>query len=93
MGDDLSLDGRNAVRTPMQWSDDCKAGFSHASPEQLIRPVIQEGVFGYPAVNLQAQMQDPGSLLNRMERLIRVRRSCPEIGKGDCGIAGFVLND
>jgi maltose alpha-D-glucosyltransferase / alpha-amylase len=83
MGDDLSLEERLAVRTPMQWSDAPNGGFSIADPERLIRPVIAKGEFGYRKVNVQTQIYDASSLLNRMQRLIRVRRSCPEVGNGE----------
>jgi maltose alpha-D-glucosyltransferase/alpha-amylase len=82
MGDDLSLKERLAVRTPMQWSDAENAGFSTAPKKRLIRPVIDKGEYAFERVNVQAQIQDPDSLLNRMERLIRIRRSCPEVGSG-----------
>ncbi|HEY0835584.1 MAG TPA: alpha-amylase family protein [Azospirillum sp.] len=82
MGDDLSLKERLAVRTPMQWSNDANGGFSTAPADQLVRPVIGGGPCGYERVNVQAQRLDPNSLLNRIERLIRVRRSCEEIGTG-----------
>ena len=83
MGDDLSLPERLAVRTPMQWSNAANAGFSMAAPKRLVRPVIAKGEFAYEKVNVQAQIYDAGSLLNRMQRLIRARRSCPEIGNGE----------
>lgn len=86
MGDDLSLSERLAVRTPMQWSDGPNAGFSSAPPDKLIRPVIDKGKFAYRKVNVRAQLQDPDSLLNRLERLIRIRRSCPEVGWGETKI-------
>lgn len=82
MGDDLSLKERLAVRTPMQWSNDANGGFSTAPAGKLVRPVISGGPCGYARLNVQAQRLDPGSLLNRIERLIRVRRSCDEIGVG-----------
>ncbi len=80
MGDDLSLPERLAVRTPMQWSDKVNAGFSTAPAKQLIRPVISEGEYAYDRVNVRAQFDDHGSLLNRIAHLIRARRNCPEIG-------------
>jgi maltose alpha-D-glucosyltransferase/alpha-amylase len=82
MGDDLSLEDRLAVRTPMQWSDARNCGFSPAPPRKLVRPVIGGGEYGYHEVNVQAQQHDPDSLLNRMEQLIRARRTCREIGHG-----------
>jgi maltose alpha-D-glucosyltransferase/alpha-amylase len=81
MGDDLSLEERAAVRTPMQWSGEANGGFSSAPTKQLVRPVISKGPFGYQQRNVAAQQRDPGSLLNRFEQLIRVRRQCPEIGR------------
>lgn len=82
MGDDLSLPERNSVRTPMQWSAGPNAGFSTAPPERLKRPVVAEGGFAYQHVNVAAQRRDPTSLLNVVERLIRTRKECPEIGWG-----------
>jgi maltose alpha-D-glucosyltransferase/alpha-amylase len=82
MGDDLSLDERNSVRTPMQWSNDMNAGFSDAPPEKLIRPVITGENYGYKNINVIAQRRDPNSLLNWMERAIRMRKECPEFGWG-----------
>jgi maltose alpha-D-glucosyltransferase/alpha-amylase len=86
MGDDLSQPERESVRTAMQWSDEPNGGFSKAPAEALQRPVIGEGEYGYPAVNVDAQQRDPDSLLHWMERLIRARKQCPEIGWGSCEI-------
>ncbi|KOP25923.1 trehalose synthase [Hapalosiphon sp. MRB220] len=82
MGDDLSLKQRDASRTPMQWSAESNGGFSTAPIEQLIRPVIKEGEYGYPHLNVIAQRRDPNSLLNWMERAIRMLKECPEFGWG-----------
>ena len=81
MGEDLALKERESVRTPMQWSDQPNAGFSTA--RKLVHPVISEGPFGYRNVNVDAQRRDPGSLLNWMIKMIRVRKECPEIGCGE----------
>ncbi|WP_161887944.1 alpha-amylase family protein [Pontibacter russatus] len=80
MGDDLSLNERDAVRTPMQWSADPQAGFSRG--KKLIHPVINEGPYAYTHVNVENQRRDPDSLLNWMTALIRLRKECPEIGWG-----------
>ena len=82
MGEDLSLDGRDAIRTPMQWSYADNAGFSTAEPEKLVRPVIDKGEYGYQNVNVTAQRKDPRSLLGWFERMIRTLREAPETGSG-----------
>jgi maltose alpha-D-glucosyltransferase/alpha-amylase len=82
MGDDLSREERNSVRTPMQWSGKPNAGFSTADAERLVRPVISDGRFNYRSINIAAQRDVPGSLMEHMQRLIRTRRSCPEVGWG-----------
>jgi len=83
MGDDLSLEDRNSVRTVMQWSDEKNGGFSTAQPDQLTRPTIKGGEYGYEKVNVSSQQRDPNSLINWMERAIRVRKQCPEFGWGE----------
>jgi maltose alpha-D-glucosyltransferase / alpha-amylase len=86
MGDDLSLPERNSVRTPMQWADESNAGFSTASSKRLVRPVVSEGPFGYRRVNVAAQRHRVGSLMDNLQRLIRTRRACPEVGWGACQV-------
>jgi maltose alpha-D-glucosyltransferase/alpha-amylase len=82
MGDDLSQPGRNAIRTPMQWSPSKNGGFSSA--DKLIRPVISGGEYGYEKVNVTAQRHDKDSLLGWFERMIRTLRESPEVGAGAC---------
>lgn len=82
MGDDLSQPERNSIRPPMQWSSEANAGFSRAPAEKLIRPVITDDQFGYQQLNVIDQRRDPESLLNWMERAIRMRKECPEFGWG-----------
>ena len=84
MGDDLDIEGRRSVRTPMQWSARDNGGFSTAEPENLVRPLVDSGPFGYRDTNVADQRRDEESLLNRVERAIRVRKESPEIGWGDC---------
>lgn len=81
MGENLDIEGRLSVRSPMQWTDEKNAGFSTAPPSRLRRP-IGEGRFGPLAVNAAAQRRDPDSLLSWMERLIRRRRETPELAWG-----------
>lgn len=83
MGDDLSLSGRTAVRTPMQWSDTENGGFSPASADDLVRPVIDEGPFGYEDVNVVDAWATKGSLLNFVEHLIGTRHEVPELAQGE----------
>jgi len=81
LGDDLSLPERESARTPMQWSPDPNGGFSTA--KKTVRPVISDPIYGYQRVNVDMQRRDPESLLNWMERKIRMRRECPEISWGN----------
>jgi len=82
MGDNIFLGDRNGVRTPMQWSPDRNAGFSRADPQRLYLPPIMDPVYGYEAVNVEAQRRDPSSLLNWMRRLLAVRKSSRAFGRG-----------
>ena len=84
MGDDLAQPGRNAIRTPMQWSYLPNGGFSTAATKDLVRPVVSGGDFGYETVNVTAQRHDPNSLLSWFERMIRTLREAPEVGSGTC---------
>jgi maltose alpha-D-glucosyltransferase/alpha-amylase len=81
MGDDLSLKERQCARTPMQWSSEPQGGFS--SNKKCVVKVISRGAYGYKKVNVADQRRDPNSLLNWMERIIRMRKEVPEIGWGD----------
>ncbi len=81
MGDDLSLPERNCARTPMQWSTEPQAGFTKSSKPVL--PVISDGPFGYPHVNAAQQRRDPNSMLNWMERIMRMRKEIPEVAWGN----------
>jgi maltose alpha-D-glucosyltransferase/alpha-amylase len=81
MGDDLRLPERNCARTPMQWSTEPQGGFTKS--DKPVLPVISEGAYGFRHVNVAAQRRDPNSLLNWMERMIRMRKEVPEIGWGD----------
>lgn len=84
MGDDLSLNERDSVRTPMQWSGDSNAGFSQAN--KLVHPVIEKGPYAFDLVNVETQRRQPGSLLNWMTNLIRLRQECTEIGWGEWSV-------
>ena len=82
MGDNINLGDRNGVRTPMQWSGGWDAGFSIAEPQHLYAPLIQDPVYGYPAVNVAAQRESEHSLFRWMQRIITVRRSTAVFGRG-----------
>lgn len=82
MGDNIYLGDRNAVRTPMQWTGDRNAGFSRADPSRLYQPVILDPIYHYQAVNVEAQLRSPTSLLQWLRRLIRVRKKSPVFGRG-----------
>lgn len=83
MGDDLSLPERYAIRTPMQWSEEVNAGFSVAPSRDVALPVIDDGEYGYRTVNVEKQSREPNSLLNRVGRMIRLRKEHPEFGHGE----------
>jgi maltose alpha-D-glucosyltransferase/alpha-amylase len=82
MGDNIYLGDRNGVRTPMQWTPDRNAGFSRADPARLFAPVIMDPVYGYQAINVEAQERSPFSLLNWMKRMIALRRHHRTFGRG-----------
>jgi len=82
MGDNCYLGDRNGVRTPMQWTSDRNAGFSRADTAQLYAPVIADPVYGYQALNVEAEERTRSSLLSWIRRLIRVRQRYPVFGFG-----------
>ena len=82
MGDNIYLGDRNGVRTPMQWSPDRNAGFSRADPQRLYLPPIMDAIYGYEAVNVEAQHREPASLLNWMRRMLAVRSTSKAFGRG-----------
>ncbi len=82
MGDNIYLGDRNGVRTPMQWTADRNAGFSRANPAKLFAPLIMDPVYGYEAVNVEAQQSDPSSLLHWMRNMIALRKLFRVFGRG-----------
>ena len=82
MGDNIWLEDRNGVRTPMQWDDTPNAGFSTASPDRFYLPLIQDAVYSPQRVNVAAQQADPSSQLNLIKRFISVRKQHPALGEG-----------
>lgn len=82
MGDNIYLGDRNGVRTPMQWSSDRNAGFSHANPQRLYLPIILDPEYHYEAINVEAQQNNPSSLLWWTKRLIALRKRFKAFGRG-----------
>lgn len=82
MGDNIYLGDRNGVRTPMQWTGDRNAGFSRAVPAKLYSPVVMDPIWGYEAINVEAQLGDSSSLLNWMRNLIALRKLFRVFGRG-----------
>ena len=82
MGDNIHLGDRDGVRTPMQWSPDRNGGFSRADPAELTLPAIQDPLYGFSAINVEAQSRDPHSLLNWIKRMLAVRGRNQAFGRG-----------
>lgn len=82
MGDNIYLGDRNGVRTPMQWSADRNAGFSPANPQQLYLPITLDPEYHYEAVNVEAQLRNPYSLLWWMRRVLALRRNWRALAEG-----------
>ena len=82
MGDNIYLGDRNGVRTPMQWTSDRNGGFSRSDPARLYAPMIMDPVYGYEAVNVEAQSRSLGSLLSSTKKLIAIRKSTAAFGRG-----------
>ncbi|TFL18101.1 maltose alpha-D-glucosyltransferase [Jannaschia formosa] len=83
MGDNIYLGDRDGVRTPMQWTADRNAGFSRADPQRLYLPTIQDAIYGYDAVNVEAQTASPSSYLNWIRRMVAVRKKHDVFGRGE----------
>src|SRR5260370_14087642 len=81
MGDNIYLGDRNGVRTPMQWSADRNAGFSRANPQKLFLPIIIDPEYHFEAINVEAQQNNPTSLLWWMKRLIALRTQHQAFGR------------
>jgi maltose alpha-D-glucosyltransferase / alpha-amylase len=83
MGDNIYLGDRDGVRTPMQWTGDRNGGFSRADFAQLYAPPLMDPVYGFQAVNVEAQLRTPSSLLRWLHRFIALRKAHPVFGLGD----------
>jgi maltose alpha-D-glucosyltransferase / alpha-amylase len=82
MGDNIWLGDRDGVRTPMQWTSDRNAGFSACDPARLYLPLVMDPIYGYQALNVEAQERNGGSLLHWTKRMIEIRKRHPVFGRG-----------
>jgi maltose alpha-D-glucosyltransferase/alpha-amylase len=82
MGDNVFLGDRDGVRTPMQWTGDRNGGFSRADFAQLYAPPLMDPVYGFQAVNIEAQLRTPTSMLRWLHRFIALRKEHPVFGFG-----------
>jgi len=82
MGNNVFLGDRDGVRTPMQWSLDRNAGFSRADPARLVLPPLMDPLYGYQSVNVEAQAEDPHSMLNWTRRMLQIRKRHQAFGRG-----------
>ncbi len=85
MGDNIWLEDRNGVRTPMQWNAKPNAGFTgeDVPPERLYEPIIDDEIYGYQAINVAAEDENPDSLLNWTRTALRVREQHPAFGRAE----------
>ncbi|MGI5492259.1 maltose alpha-D-glucosyltransferase [Microtetraspora malaysiensis] len=83
MGDNIWLGDRDGVRTPMQWTPDRNAGFSNCDPGRLYLPLIMDPIYGYQAINVEAQQKSPSSLLHFTKRMIEIRKRHAVFGLGE----------
>jgi maltose alpha-D-glucosyltransferase/alpha-amylase len=86
MGDNIYLGDRNSVRTPMQWNPDRNAGFSKCDPARLYLPVIMDPIYGYQAINVEAQLSDQSSLLHWTRNMIALRKLFQVFGRGSFSV-------
>jgi maltose alpha-D-glucosyltransferase / alpha-amylase len=86
MGDNVYLGDRDGVRTPMQWTGDRNGGFSRADFAQLYLPPLMDPVYGFQAVNIEAQLRLPTSLLRWLRRFVELRKEHPVFGLGDYSV-------
>jgi maltose alpha-D-glucosyltransferase/alpha-amylase len=89
MGDNIWLDDRDGVRTPMQWSAGTNAGFSDADADELYSAPIDDKVYGYQRLNVEAQQADGGSLWHRMRQMIATRKAETALARGDVRFLGL----
>ena len=82
MGDNVFLGDRDGVRTPMQWTGDRNGGFSRADFAQLYLPPLMDPVYGYQAVNVEAELRQPNSFLRWLRRFVELRKQHPVFGVG-----------
>ena len=82
MGDNIYLGDRNGVRTPMQWNSDRNAGFSKCDPARLYLPIVMDPIYGYQAINVEAQLSDQSSLLHWTRNMIALRKLFQVFGRG-----------
>ena len=82
MGDNIWLGDRDGVRTPMQWTPDRNGGFSQTDPQRLYLPPIMDALYGYQALNVEAQQRNPASFLQWTRRMIEIRKRHPVFGTG-----------
>ena len=69
--------GRDGARTPMPWSaDKPHAGFSTAEPWLPVDP-------RHPALAVDRQEADPGSMLCLTRRLVALRKAHPALARGE----------
>jgi len=83
LGDNIWLGDRDGVRTPMQWTPDRNGGFSRSDPQRLYLQPNMDPIYGYQAINVEAQERNTGSLLHWTRRMIEIRKRHQVFGLGE----------
>jgi len=82
MGDNIWLGDRDSVRTPMQWTPDRNGGFSTCDHQGIYLQPNNDPIYGYQALNVEAQHRDKASLLHWTRRMIEIRKRHQVFGLG-----------
>lgn len=86
MGDNIWLDDRNGVRTPMQWGPtdtaDSTGGFSSNSAAHPFSPLVSTAPFSNNYVNVSDALANSTSFFHILKFMLRMRKNHPCFSRG-----------